>query len=110
MSFNSMFSLDSDLEAVATIPLWCDLPLELLMIIFCFMGPGHYLYMALTCKLFCHLYKEASLECEACHEQWSITLYRNGGASIKCATLAMKLYPKKFALLEYRLYLILGVI
>jgi hypothetical protein len=44
----SLFSFDSDLEAVATIPNWGDLPIEMQMIIFLFMGPGHYLYVALT--------------------------------------------------------------
>jgi hypothetical protein len=107
----SLFSFDSDSEAKPTIPNWCDLPLELLMIIFRFTGPGHYLYVALTCKLFRRLYKEASSECEAWHKNgWKITLYMNGGASIGCAALAMELYPDVFDKSEYRLYLISGAI
>ena len=99
----SLFSSDSDSEAVTTIPNWGDLPIEMQRIIFQYVEPGQYLYIALTCKLFRELYMAWKWE-------WNITLYRNGAASIEGAALAMQLYPERFDKSEYRLYLISGAI
>jgi hypothetical protein len=77
------------------------------MIIFQYVEPGQYLYVALTCKLFRALYTE---KWEIWTKGWNFTLYRNGAASIECAALAMQLYPETFHKSEYRLCLILGAI
>jgi len=79
----SLFSSDSDSEAVTTVPNWGDLPIETQRIIFQYVEPGQYLYIALTCKLFRELYMAWKWE-------WNITLYRNGAASIEGAALAMQ--------------------
>jgi hypothetical protein len=99
----SLFSFNSDSEAVTTVPNWGDLPVEMQKKIFQYVEPGQYLHITLTCKLFRELYMARTY-------QWNITLYRNGAASIECAALAMQLYPERFDKSKYRLCLILGAI
>ena len=88
---------------MTTIPNWGDLPIETQRIIFQYVEPSQYLYIALTCKLFHALYMD---KWEIWTKGWNFTLYRNGVASIKCAALAMQLYPETFHKSEYRLCLI----
>lgn len=68
-------------------PVWVELPTALVMSIFRFIGPGHYFYVALTCKVFQKCYKKASEN--DFNWRWSSTFYRNGSATISCAVHAL---------------------
>ena len=101
---------DSDSEAVATVPNWGDLPHEMQWNIFQYVEPGQYLYVALTCKLFRELYKDACKTWKSWTKGWNFTLYRNGVASIGCAALAMESSKWFQRVPDWRLPLISGAI